>query len=166
MLLRKKRPSKVCVIGNSHITALKRHWDNDPHKKQWTPTFFGTSSIALKGLRVEGEILTPPSKASMASFERTSGGMMKIDCTQFDEFYLHGMISGSALAKMIFDIDTSSERGMALSSAFTEEIITTFYDESLLKLVALKLRAATDKPIFVSSGPLPSTDYQHSRGAI
>jgi len=163
MLLRKKRPSKVCVVGNSHITAFKRFWDTDPHPKTWSPTFFGTSSIALQGLRVEGETLTPPSKASIASFERTSGGMPKIDCTQFDEFYLHGMISGAALAKMIFEIDTSSERGMPLSSAFIEEIVTSFYEESLLKLVSLKLRTATRKPIFVSSGPLPSANYQRSR---
>lgn len=162
----KSSPKRVCVIGNSHITALRRYWVSEACADLWQPTFFGANTIRLKGLKQRDNLLLASGIACKNSFLRTSNGLDHIATEQYDCFYLSGTLSGSRLAKMIYQIDNRRAAGMPLSGQFVDELAREFCKNSLLQRLGAILRAATEKPIFASAGPLPSERLQDSKGGL
>ena len=159
-------PLKVCVVGNSHITALKRYWSKVSHADFWNPTFFGANTISLKGLKSRNGILAASGKSCKNSFSRTANGLDHIVVENYDCFYLSGTLSGSNLAKMVYQIDQCHADGMPLTSQFIQDLALEFYQGSLLQRLGETFRSATDKPIFASAGPLPSEKISNSKGGL
>jgi hypothetical protein len=86
--------TRVCVIGNSHLNAVKLGWEL-LRPTGFQPTFFGSHANALRELRVEGVFLVPASEDVAKWLSITSGGKTRIDLTEFDRVLLVGL--GSAL---------------------------------------------------------------------
>jgi len=85
---------RLCVIGNSHITALKLGWDRVP-SDDVSVTFFGAGDPAWqtkrKNLRLTGRTLIPTSKKLAESFRWTSGGQRNVLVDDFDRLIVVGL---------------------------------------------------------------------------
>ncbi len=155
MLFRKK--NKIAIIGSSHITSLKRYTDSSDYKNNLKLTFFGGPGVSLRLLKADKDRLVTNDKNLKKSLLTTSGDISDfIDSSSYNAFYLHGLLSGSNLVKTIINIDNHFATGGFLSQALIEEIFNELIQDTLLHNIILKLRKVTDKPIFVSSAPLPS----------
>lgn len=84
---------RLCVIGNSHIAALKLGWDQLKTKGQapdLKPSFFGAPSDGVRHLRAENGRLTPKRKDIAEHFQRM-GGADHIVLDHYDAFFLIGL---------------------------------------------------------------------------
>jgi hypothetical protein len=80
---------RLCVIGNSHVAALKLGWERlRASYPGMSLTFFGTAGRdACKNLRlVEGALV--PDERDLRNFLWTSGGREKIKLEDYDHFLL------------------------------------------------------------------------------
>jgi len=81
--------TRLCLMGNSHLAALKLGWDRlrDAHPDV-AVTFFGSRGAGVcKGMRLEGGALVP-SAQDLVNFRWTSGGLKEIRLEDFDCFAL------------------------------------------------------------------------------
>lgn len=136
---------KIAVIGNSHIGSLKRGADmiapqDIPHDLR----YFGARSNGLKDLRTEGTSLVPTSDEVTNAIAFTSGGETRIDTDAYDAFLLYGMEARPFFAPI----------DRFYSSAVLARALKDVFEGSLSHLMLGKLRAITDKPIYVGHNPM------------
>lgn len=87
---------KICIIGNSHIAALKLGWDHvskDYHGVDIR--FYGSGGQSLKNIRLEERLIVPISKEVESNFQITSGFNSTINIDEYDRVVIVG--SGLAL---------------------------------------------------------------------
>jgi len=66
---------KLCIIGNSHLAAIKLGWDQVGAEFPWLqPQFFGARADALLDLHAEGGRLVPATPDLAAKIAYVSGG--------------------------------------------------------------------------------------------
>ena len=85
--------TKVCVIGNSHIAALKLGWDllvAQGQAPDLAPTFFGAPSDGVRHIRAEGGALVPK-RDDIAGHFTTMAGKDRIILDDYDLFFLVGL---------------------------------------------------------------------------
>jgi len=159
----RKKQKKICVLGNSHVTSLKRYWDESADQHPWDLTFFGAGTPFLRGIVPQKGALECKRIEGKRSFERTSGGQQVIQVNDYAHFCVLGALSGSKVVGLLSEIDAAAERGMPYSSEFIGHLYDQFFDKSLAKVLLEKLRKVTDKPIVLSGGPLPSERIQKQK---
>lgn len=158
---------RLCVIGTSHIGALKTGWDEiRANHSDWDIVFFGAPNVGIKerldSVRPLGAKLVSDDKFTRQYFELTSEGKPEIDLTSYDCFLIQG--AGIAITPMMRAIYLSfrSERhalpgGVALVSeaCFSNAVKGTFLSSVAVRL-ANDISNVVDTPVYLMPGPYPS----------
>lgn len=133
-------------MGNSHVGALKRAWDEikDYYLEQEI-TFFAARGGGVSGLIVQGKKLVPNNKALEKVLELTSGGKKEIDTDLYDIFVIYG--AGGA-----YFVNGKQFYSKAVIEASLNDLMANTYINPLSFLN--KLRTMTDKPVFIGHSPL------------
>ena len=136
---------KICVLGNSHVGSLKRGWDTiKGDYPQHEITFFAQRSDGLEGLIAhDGKLIADNEKLAKA-LEFTSGGKKAIDPQEHDIFLIYG--AGLTINLVAHDQFYSK----AVIESSLNDLVSNTLSFSLLK----RLRASTDKRIFIGHLPL------------
>ena len=86
---------RVCVLGNSHLAALRRGWDQiaerfPAHKL----TFFGAPRNIMGDLVLDGRRLVPRTEKLLQKIRQSSGGLDAVELDHYDAFVLYGLQFG------------------------------------------------------------------------
>ena len=139
---------KICIIGNSHIAALKMAWDTGIEKQfpNIEPVFFGARGRLLNDLVVKNGLLAPGSKDLAKSFVLTSRGQRYIDPALFDVFLIYGF--GAEITKVL------KKKSGAASKGVNAKMIVNYWETSGMLQVSRQIRAVTQKPVYCGLAPL------------
>ncbi len=138
---------KLCIVGNSHVGALKRAWESMPERhKLFSIAFFADRGEGLKELDVSDDRLVPKTDRLKSSLEFTSGGRSAIAPKEYDYILIYG-----AGAKPLF---VDSSRGY--SSAVLKQAASDHVVGSLSFELIKKIKGISDKKILVGHNPLPA----------
>jgi len=95
-------PLKLCIMGNSHLAALRHAWTTHPNRWAGIDAHFVG---AHKGLLLETQVndgwLRPSSDASKAAFARLGGGR-GIRLADYDGFVLAGCLVALSLSASVY----------------------------------------------------------------
>ncbi|MCK7544319.1 hypothetical protein MLC59_09085 [Marinobacter bryozoorum] len=137
----------VCVIGNSHVGALKKAWDelacDYPNVNLF---FFARGSNSLEYLNVKNGFLVPGNDKVKQAFIYTSGGRESVDPKEYDVFLVYGLGLGG------FFVGNDS----FYSRSLLQQACIDHLKKTLSLNVFKKLRSITDKKIYVGHSPLPA----------
>lgn len=87
--------ARICVLGNSHLGAAKRGWDQiAPAFPGVEVVFFGAPWDLMGELVVDGNALVPGSERLQKKLLRTSGGLDRIIPSAYDKVVLYGLQFG------------------------------------------------------------------------
>jgi hypothetical protein len=139
---------KLCVLGNSHVGALKIAWSKSmashPHLDL---SFFAAPGTGFSKVQLEGERLVPTTERLKELFEYTSGGFDSIDIKSYDAFLVYGL-------------GLSIPRRRADDRRYSNAVVSASYLDVLMKSLNLQmcylLRSVTQAPIYVGHNPIPS----------
>lgn len=146
---------QVCVMGNSHVAALKGGWEEGVERPRddIAPTFFGALSDGMATLDVvDGEVIPRDEKAA-AFFRKISGTGGGVNVADFDAFVLAGMgffpnpVFNNY--RMFATPSTSHEAAHFVSDAVIADTLWEGIDSSMMLHCARLLRRQTDKPIYL-----------------
>jgi hypothetical protein len=138
---------KLCVIGNSHLAAIKNGWDEI--KAEYPDVelvFFGAVSPDLANLKVQGRRLVPMTENLRVMMAQTSGGLETVE-----RFYDGYVVVGCRLSfKRLTGVAAG---GRALENAV---------ERALAIKLAVRLRKIVRVPIAVLPVPFGSADHEVS----
>ena len=80
---------KICMIGNSHIGALKLGWKQIRHSHRHEVSFLGVPGVQVRNLAVEQGTVVPTSDGARRYFEKTLGAE-SIELDRYDAVVLVG----------------------------------------------------------------------------
>jgi len=152
---------KICVMGNSHLAALKLAWDElVTDYNQVELVFFGARANAMTHLKEENGCLVPTNDRTKQDILFTSNGLELVDFTYFDAVLLYGLacdvrIFSSTLQNHKIDKNADSSRQFMTRDCFSK-VCQDGAEHSLLFKMATMVRRLTDLPLIVSSSPFPS----------
>ncbi|EEX13549.1 conserved hypothetical protein [Citreicella sp. SE45] len=140
---------KLCIIGNSHVGALRTAWtsglsDDFPGI---TITCFAQRGQGIAEMVVAEGRLLPANPYMKRTVEFTSGGLSEVVVAEYDAFLLYGLHEHG---QETGDTWYSS----AVRAAALKDKVTGQGNHALL----VKLRGLTDKPVWVAHDPLPALD--------
>lgn len=136
---------KICAVGNSHVGSLKRSWEGiKGGYREHEITFFAQRSDGLNGLIAHNGKLVADNEVLANALEFTSGGKKEIDPNEHDVFAIYG-----AGVNMNFVKDDHFYSSAVIESSLND-LVTNTLSFNLLK----RLRAVTNKPVFIGHLPL------------
>ncbi len=138
---------KICIIGNSHVGALKRAWDADPDPSL-ALEFFAARGARLRDLRVKRNRLAPKTWALKRAFKFTSAGQSRIEPDRYDCFLIYALQARPFLEKC----------ENRYSRAVMQDALKDHVQNTISFDVLEKLRGVTDKKIYVGHNPLLAAD--------
>ena len=134
---------KICVIGTSHLGALKQGWDMVRDEFAGLDlVFFGSPGSSLRQLRTKGTRLVADDAALAKSLAYTSGGLSEIVIADYDAFLLYGVLF--RLPRL--------RRG--ISMAVLRAVVEAQASQGLLVKTAKRVRKLTDKRLWLAASPL------------
>ena len=139
---------KICVIGNSHVAAIKLAYEallaETPHEM----TFFAGLGRRIERFEVANGVLVPPADDHKIQYaiNITSGGLTEVDPALYDSFLIVGMSGG--VNRLVSSVTRH------LSEGATTCAITDYWHNSRLPCLLKNLRSLTKKPIMVGLAPL------------
>lgn len=139
----------ICVIGNSHVAAIKQAYDLMAQKGDIpVMTFFANRGDNVAKMVVENDILKPAKENHrlQAAIEITSGGIKEIDPEKYDLILVLGL--GRAISELTAMVLRP------ISASAKERAIQDFWEASVAFELIEKLRLITKKPIFFGLAPL------------
>jgi hypothetical protein len=152
---------KICVIGNSHVAAVKTGWDRIQHEfPRVEMTYFAARARYMRDLRVRGGILEAATEQLRKLIASTSGGESTIDPSHYDGFLVVGSQLGLVYmlhmfaSYRLFGFMGSTPGATMLSEACFHETARAQIDRSLAICLVRRLRSITGKPICVCPEPL------------
>ena len=136
----------ICVLGNSHVGALKRAWDLMPEwHQEYNLVFFTARSNGLGGLILIDNKLVPKTDRLKRTITYTSGGKSEIDIVEYDLFLIYG------LQMEVFFV----EPGKFFSSAVIKQTVLDSVKGTTSWKIMEMIRSVTNKKIYVGHNPLP-----------
>lgn len=157
---------RLCVLGNSHLAALRDGWVDHPGR--W-PGISADFVGAHQGLLLQTEIrdgrLVPVTAAAREAFRRLSR-VESVDLGAYDGFVIAGCLVGLHSAAVLYremrwtrlpsvaladDLATMAQR--LVSYPAVRATLEARLADRLGMQLARKLRAATDRPIWITSQP-------------
>ncbi len=154
--------ARLCVIGNSHIGAIRRGWDtvsrNYPNA---TIDFFGSTGISMNTLVAVDGLISSPDEEVREMLERTSGGKKSIVPDSYHAF----VVVGLGLSAESFSYVYKRFRPLAFARADMRLISRACYaatisgrlQTSLALQTARLVRSVSSAPIFCIPAPQPSS---------
>ena len=134
---------KICVIGTSHLGALKLGWDmvrgDFPDLEL---VFFGSPGTSLRQMRTKGTRLVADDEELARNLAFTSGGLSEIVIAEHDAFLLCGVLFRFPRLR----------RGVSV--AVLQEAVQGLASKGLLIRTAKRMRRLTSKRLWLSANPL------------
>lgn len=151
----------LCLFGNSHLAALKAAWDaHQAEFGQTTIKFFGAPGPRIGCLEViEGKAVIPdPAIASMV--KEVSGGDDSVSLQDHDAFVFIGLGLGFRIVLLSLhshlateEFKTSRLQQELISEACLVQCINDLIMDTTAIQLLKKIRAATDKPVYLCTEP-------------
>jgi len=153
---------RLCIIGDSHVGAIKRAMGTLPADAGLATTYFAAHHDFWRGVELRGRTLASDNEQTNRIFAATSGGECVIDMDDYDVFVMVGLrfsmgpfvlLSGHSAS------DSMSAHGperRRLSDACFEAAGYGTMTKGLAAGLLKRMRAVTDKPIVVLPVPNPS----------
>ena len=139
---------KVCIIGNSHIAALKLGWQSGLANR-WHGTdltFYGARGGDIAELLVQDGQIAPKTETVAASLRATSGGHSMIDPLAYDAILVYGLCRD--LNRQVQNL------GTPYSAAALELAQLEYWIGSNLLKVISAIREIDSRPLYVGAAPL------------
>jgi len=138
---------RVCVVGNSHLGAIKEGANilqSRGELKGCDLTFFGSPNKTMESCSVADGIINANSPVVLENWNWTSGGMNQIDLRDYDEvvFVLAKQALGT-LPLFAKNAQTTNYEIASLSQQMIGTIIRSGFDDWYMKLVLATARQAT-----------------------
>ena len=134
---------RLCVLGNSHVAALKHGWARlQAAHPGLTLDFFAAPRDGMAGLRLQGDALVPADDTLAAALAYTSGGMTSVEIHRYDGFLIHAL--GFRLPML----------ARPLSRAVAVATCGDRFDASQCGRLASLVRQRTSRPVHVGCIPL------------
>lgn len=148
---------KICVIGNSHVAAVKLAYEALPPQNPYKMTFFAGLGRKIGRFEITDGKLSPPVDDSKTRYAIgiTSGGLKEINPALYDRFLIIGMSGG---VKPLVSTATRP-----LSTGAKNCAITEYWQASPLAPLLSNLRLITGKPISVGFAPLLAEDKKNDK---
>jgi hypothetical protein len=149
----------ICVLGNSHVAALKTGLDQlgEPMRRRWQVAFFASPGKTLSSFAArQGRLATTKSRIA-DNVAHTSGGLAEVDPADHDLFLLHGLLPACC-----YEIFTPRY----LSTQFVQRHLAAAWAGSVARELHAELRHLTDKPIVISAQPLLSDTASRVQRAV
>ncbi|MBV9991545.1 MAG: hypothetical protein JOZ72_09650 [Alphaproteobacteria bacterium] len=148
--------TKVCLIGNSHVAALKLGW---PRIQARFPTmdlvFFASAGLSITFEVQDGKLVCPDPRIRKR-LALTSGGEGDIEPV-YDVYVLCGLELSSMRAFRAYAAKRRAEK--AAVGRTVEDLVAAMEPalrDTIAIEVAAKLRALTEAPMFMIATPLPA----------
>jgi hypothetical protein len=154
-------PINICVIGDSHLAALKLGYDNlDDEFKDVKLTFFGSFASSFNELKLKDNALVPVSNQVKKRMRMTSGGLGYIPLENYDIFILHGLELSfhNFVRKGLSNLKTSH---MVQLQTAEWQSVTHYINQTLSFRLANKI-SISNKPILLSPQPFLSEEIVNS----
>ncbi|MCU0827778.1 MAG: hypothetical protein MUE52_10315 [Tabrizicola sp.] len=152
---------RLCVIGNSHIAALKLGWEAAKAKgvqPDVRPTFFGAPRDGMRHVALSNGCLIPGRKDIVEFFKLISGGQDRIRLSDYDAFLLTGLnISSKRILRLYKTHAWVGLNGTAgkvvVHPAFAQDFLAERYAETRMIDLASQIRATVQAPILTVAEP-------------
>lgn len=155
--------TRLCVIGNSHVAALKLGWDRIgagalPGWSGTSATFFGAPSDGMRHVQLEDGCIVPTRPKIAENFRFLSGGLDRIRLADFDAVLLVGLnVSSKRILRFYKTHAWVGLKGLAgktlVHPAFAAEFMAERYGTTQLVSMAAMIAKACDRPIFAVAEP-------------
>jgi len=152
---------KICLIGDSHLAALKLGFDKIANEfEDVQVTFFGSFASSFNELIVNDRKIVPQSGKVKKVMVMTSGGQANIVVDDYDLFILHGLeLSFQGFVNKALQQPVNNQDTQLQSLAWAN--LTSLIDQCLsIKLAKKFLRL--DKPVLLSPQPFLSEQVAHN----
>ncbi|MCX7889115.1 MAG: hypothetical protein N2422_05210 [Rhodobacteraceae bacterium] len=148
---------RLCVIGNSHIAALKLGWAA-AGPDGIAPVFFGAPADGLRHLRLEDGALVPRKAAVADHFRTISGGQDRIVLEEHDAFLLVGLnVSSKRILRFYRThawVGLNGTPGKTLvHPAFALAFMTERYAATRMAELAATIAGAAGRPVIAVAEP-------------
>jgi hypothetical protein len=148
---------RLCIIGNSHIAALKNALDGAETKPAASveTVFFGSHSNSLRQVRAaDGKFVTDDAAVRRALAMTTGRADPELAVADFDCFVLHALFNPNWMPLHTLWL---SQHCLATDAVVSSGLVAAFvaenYRNSLLAHMLGVIRSMTDVPIVVSLQP-------------
>jgi hypothetical protein len=137
----------ICVIGNSHVGAIKRGWDEiNSDFSNVSVTFYCARGHGLNSLySLDDKVLVSDDPIVTESLKYTSKKDGTIKLRDYDAIFIYGLGLKSQ------SINFGSYFSKGFMDIFSKKAILSSLNFKVVKLVA----RITDSPIYVGANPLP-----------
>ena len=155
----------VCVIGNSHLAALKLGWDKlneDNQTSQISMTFFGAAANGLQNIEVVDNKLVPTTVNTKRALLFTSQGKDYINLIGFDAILLIGIDCDIGLIHEVLKIHQLTSMPNAEKNIMSEQCLSTIYidkfriEENITFSLLSKIRSISQIPVLIIPQPFRS----------
>lgn len=143
--------NRVCVLGDSHVAALKKGWDLIARRNGAFDLTFFAAPLHLAGhLEAADGSIVPTDDKLKSFFEMSSGGLDRMD-SGYDHYILCGF--GLSLIRIQFAY-RFTHGGGAATGQFLEAARLSIGSVRAFEILA-KLRTITSRPVTVIAAPIP-----------
>lgn len=153
----------VCVIGNSHVAALKLAWTKRALKvcDGLGLTFFSAQNHMLSGIRLKGRALVPVREELAEKLRFTSDGLGRIDLDRYDAFVVVASGFGIDVPKILRRCGTVAHRRFApvetlVSAACFDAVLEQTVAESCAIMLIDMIRRVSRAPVVLVAAPFMS----------
>lgn len=152
----------VCIVGNSHVAAVKQAWTNRAPVllPDVSVDFFSAGTSLLPKLTLDGKIWRCANELLREKIAYTSGGQDYIDLSRYDAFVVLGTGFGLDIPKFSEEYDIASEtrapEGELLSRPCFAALLEAWFENSLAVQMADTIRSVSDRPILICAAPFLS----------
>jgi hypothetical protein len=157
---------EICVIGNSHIAALKLGWDairsDFPDVELF---FFGAPGRKMVGLTAANGQLEPTNDVQRKYFRQTSGGRESIH-GNYDAYLFHALQFSIGKLEWFIGKERSEDqqrdaRRPISGACFLECFVGILRDTRAVETI-VELRKITAAPVTLTAQAMPSEDESES----
>jgi hypothetical protein len=153
---------RVCIFGNSHLSALKKAWDDDLQSRdaQHSVVFYGSHRDTLKRVVAEAGVLVSHDSVTRRMLATTSGSNPPdVKLEDFDLVLLHGLVSRNWLIPQFLSLEKYRlQRDGFVTSGLLKAMLRERLGASVLHHLLGEVRKISQIPIVVSPQPLLAED--------
>ncbi|MEM9062814.1 MAG: hypothetical protein AAGD13_20320 [Pseudomonadota bacterium] len=164
--------ARICVLGNSHLAAMKSGWDLiSDHTDGYELTFFGAPKAMMDGLVLEGSKLVPQNDKLKVKLRVFSGGSEMVDLNAYDAFVVVGLQFGPRRIAQLYrshrpvgfewreplsDLAPMAQREDHVTAVserlFLDALVAGLTDTMAVRLIE-DIQSVTERPIYLVSAP-------------
>lgn len=151
---------KLCVVGNSHLAAIKDGKALCAAANGVSIDWFGAIAPKFRGWSWRGGMIVPDTPAMRQGFARTSGGQDRIAVSEYDAFVFVGFFGVHVLVDTYDEHCTfvmrMRERKRLISEEVFCRIVAGWRGRGQGLVMARAIRDRTKKPVLVIERPRPA----------